>query len=195
MDITAHLRYYDTLEADFVAATRYVELDERNLGTFSIEFVRLLVSICAEVEITSKLLCQHFEPEFKSRFFPPLVKKLDELVPGLKTLKLKATPLKEPLKPWDDISEADGRGSVPKWWTAYNKIKHSRHISYDYANLGNVVHSLAGLYCILMYLSYLEVGKDSPNIPSKVFQHDYYHPHRHLTTRKIGWILPEPPNI
>ena len=59
--------------------------------------------------------------------------------------------------------------SSPSWWLAYNAIKHNRtgkesidgeeKECYKFANQKNTLHSLAGLYQILIYY-YYEVAKD-----------------------------------
>lgn len=47
--------------------------------------------------------------------------------------------------------------SIPNWWSGYNKVKHQRtskvskksdKTNYSKANLGNVIHSIAGLYVL-----------------------------------------------
>jgi hypothetical protein len=40
----------------------------------------------------------------------------------------------------------------PKWWTAYNKIKHHRDAEYDQANLKNALNAVGGLFVMVLYL-------------------------------------------
>ncbi|CAK7060614.1 MAG: hypothetical protein EUB_03477 [Eubacterium sp.] len=63
--IDKYWSYYLIYEEEFLETTRYVSLDESNYATHSIEFGRLLVSICSEIDNVFKVLCK--ELDFKKR--------------------------------------------------------------------------------------------------------------------------------
>jgi hypothetical protein len=54
--------------------------------------------------------------------------------------------------------EALGGGSSPKWWQAYNHLKHSRHEKYREANMENALSSLAGLFILIPHYPELRVS-------------------------------------
>ena len=151
-----HWRYFLVLDADVEATLRYVELDEKNFETFSIEYVRLLFSICSEFEVVCKNLCQSIKPD--RNFSKSNIKNFSEVIQEefskIGTLEISVPKLREnanikPLEGWSKVNGSDS--SVLSWWQDYNKVKHERQNSFDKANLGNVVFSLAGLFGVLLY--------------------------------------------
>lgn len=57
-----HWRYFIALEQDLEGTTRYVEPAEDNFKTYSVEFTRLLLSACSEIDVVCKVLCQKIDP-------------------------------------------------------------------------------------------------------------------------------------
>ena len=49
--------YYRAIEDDLIAASRYVDIVKDNLCCYSIEFARLLLVVCAELDMAFKELC------------------------------------------------------------------------------------------------------------------------------------------
>ena len=58
-------RYYRELEHSFAETRRYVSFDERNFGTFSLEYLRIILAVCGEVDTVGKCLAQITDPDFK----------------------------------------------------------------------------------------------------------------------------------
>jgi hypothetical protein len=54
--------------------------------------------------------------------------------------------------PWENWGK-----SSPKWWHAYNDVKHSRLLKYRSGNLENVWHAVAGLGVIMQFLGSVSV--------------------------------------
>src|SRR5689334_22322111 len=54
--------YFLTLDSDLETIARYVQFDSKNFKTYSIEFVRLLLATCSEVDVVAKLLCEIIAP-------------------------------------------------------------------------------------------------------------------------------------
>lgn len=52
--------YYLTLETDFLAAERYVAIDENNFATYSVEYIKQYQSICSEIDVILKAYCKFF---------------------------------------------------------------------------------------------------------------------------------------
>lgn len=55
----------------------------------------------------------------------------------------------ESLKSWNK-KEKLNQNHIPKWWTAYNKIKHNTESIEEYANLNNAIYSMAGLFIFIL---------------------------------------------
>ena len=54
--------FYLRLEKDFIESLNYVEFAEDNYSTYSIEFERMLLAICSEIDVLCKLLCKEIDP-------------------------------------------------------------------------------------------------------------------------------------
>ena len=54
--------FYLRLENDFIDSLNYVHFSPNNYSTYSIEFERLLLSICSEIDVLCKLLCKVIDP-------------------------------------------------------------------------------------------------------------------------------------
>ena len=55
--ILHYWQFFLAIEADLANTARYVEFADQNMGTYSIEYVRILLSAGSEVEVVAKLLC------------------------------------------------------------------------------------------------------------------------------------------
>src|SRR5690554_5005922 len=50
--------YYISLEDDLIATKRYVDFCDNNMSTYSIEFARIILSTCAEIDMVFKEICK-----------------------------------------------------------------------------------------------------------------------------------------
>src|SRR5207249_8817300 len=53
-----HWDYYLVLENDLLSCRRYVEFHSTNMQVYSIEFVRILLATCSEIDVVAKGLCK-----------------------------------------------------------------------------------------------------------------------------------------
>ena len=56
-----HWTLFQVIDEDLYAFSRHVEFAEANFGTYSVDLLRLYLSICSEVDVIGKLLCQRIE--------------------------------------------------------------------------------------------------------------------------------------
>ena len=61
-----HWNYFLAIEKDLENLSRYVEFDEKNLDTFSIELTHILFSASSEVDVIIKQLCNLIDPITKA---------------------------------------------------------------------------------------------------------------------------------
>ena len=157
-----HWEYFLAIEQDLEKCTRYVEFDERNYKTFSLEFARIIVASGAECDTVMKLLCNSIDsskdPQDILQYFPIVNSKYPKFIKyEIQILRYKLVFL----KPWETWSETDS----PDWWkNGYNKIKHERDKYFENANLKNAIMATAGLLCTLLY--YYEELKSKGSISS-----------------------------
>lgn len=145
----SYWHYFLVLEEDLKQTLRYVQLDEKNMSTFSMEFVKQIICISTEFETIAKLLCTEISGktpgnigEYKriilSRF--PKIGSTPVYVDQHTQLVL------YPLMAWQ------GQGEKLEWWEAYTSIKHKRHLEFNNANLKNTLNSMGALLILESYL-------------------------------------------
>lgn len=143
-----HWRYFLALEQDVERTTRFVEPHTSNYRTFSIEFTRLILSACSEVDVVAKVICHSVDPtapannmdQYRTvihRAFPHIHEAI-VLVPRFGLLM-------EPWKEW-------GAQKNPGWWQDHQLVKHRRHEHFGHADLEHCIVSAAGLFSLALYL-------------------------------------------
>lgn len=141
-----HWRYFRTLCEDVEHFGRFVELVPENYGTYSIEIVRLLLTIGSEIDVVLKLICEAIDPSSKAKnitgYFRVISKHYPEFPETIITSKIDYH-----TAPWREWRE----GKTPEWWRAYNDVKHERNRFFSAANIGNLLEALAGLCVAVNY--------------------------------------------
>lgn len=150
-----HWYYFLALESDFEATTRYVEPCADNYATFSIEYTKILLGVCSEVDVVSKVLCEQIQPGSK----PDNIDKYREIITAKYTELHKFAVLLPryalTLNPWQSWASSTN----PTWWRKYNSVKHERHQQFRDANLENCMHALAGLFGLVLFLYHDDLFK------------------------------------
>jgi hypothetical protein len=136
-----HWDYYLALECDIEKVSRYIEFDQSNFETHSIELAHLLLAASSEVDVVMKELCNLLSPDSKTENINGYRKVIKEHLPGIIEKKVVSAKFGLTLTPWDKWKE----GKNPIWWQSYNKVKHERSVHFSKANLENVLNSIAGL--------------------------------------------------
>ena len=147
------VNHYLLLEKDFQLTTEYVTLSKDNYDTYSVSYLKLLLTIGSEIDVMLEFLAKLYDPATKEMGFG-CSKILLKNEPDIKSLEIKLRNEELLIKPWDCEM-------IPEWWTAYNEIKHNRYEDaikfdssrkyYQYANLRNVINALAALLSLELY--------------------------------------------
>jgi hypothetical protein len=143
-----HWRYFLALEQDLEATTRYVEPMPPNFATFSIEFARLLLSTCSEIDVVAKVLCQAIAPGQAANSIDDYRSTITSKYPQFHSIKVLLPRFTLAVTPWQDWSGT----ANPRWWRDHNLVKHMRHENFKLAHLENCVGALAGLFALVVYL-------------------------------------------
>ena len=148
-----YINHYLLLEKDFQLTTEYVTIAEDNFETYSASYLKLLLTIGSEIDVMLEFLANLYDPDTKERGFG-CSKVILKNEPNIKSLEIQLRNEDISVCPWDC-------GRIPEWWTAYNEIKHNRYEAatqfdstrkyYQYANLRNVIKSLAALFSLELY--------------------------------------------
>ncbi len=191
--IKSYWDYYLELEDQFISTKRFVEFDDSNFDTFSVEYLKLLQAVCSEIDVVAKMLAEKYDASFKNiknvniqkwgYYLHLAYKNIEEISVSFNTDYSVC-----PWNNWEYETYTNKNGALryriskgketPFWWTAYNKVRHERtshykngKSNYIRANQKNLVYALAALF-ILEDL-YLKANKENANFSygkSKLFQ-------------------------
>lgn len=166
-------KHYIVLEEDFMNTLRYVELQQDNFNTYSVEFNKLLQSICSEFDVVCKEICKLYDTTKNNikEYAEVILRKFENLTNEVINLRGDNSFFLKPLENWIVNPEYKS----PQWWHDYNSVKHDRANNFRKANMGNVLEALASLYLIEMYFAYeiASINNDIlkiPEIPSLLFE-------------------------
>lgn len=190
--VESYWNYYLELEDAFKQTQKYVAFDRHNDHTYSVEYLKLIQTVCSEIDVVAKSIARHFDSNFGSIKNPSIscwgyfiTKHIPQITKAQVYFNENYV-----VEPWDKFgyeSFVDKKGAKryrllsgcksPTWWSDYNKIKHERtsrdpegQINFEKANLKNMVLSLSALFSlewIYMWMIHTDFG---PNIQeSKIF--------------------------
>lgn len=204
--VTNYWEYYLRLEEEFLATRRYVEFNTDNYKSYSIEFLKLFQAACSEIDVVGKFLAHICNKNFKetdkssniqkwwfeiqNSFVDENGRKLcDQTVDFLKIQSLQ--PWKKyyivhvqyfkdgnKWRQWFKLSD-NPKSETPKWWSAYNAVKHNRttivrgtRTNYSKANLWDTANAFAALFLLEHdYLKAVGSGDLLRRLPkSKLFE-------------------------
>jgi hypothetical protein len=156
-----HWNYFLSFDSDAKKLSRYIEFSSDNFKTYSIELVRLLLSIGSEVDVVAKLLCSKVDPNEKAQNIFDYRNILNPKFPKIRDMKILIPRYGLELIPWDNWKN----DKSPDWWSGYNEVKHNRDINFKKANLKNTLNSISGLFCLLLYY-YKDEAENGALIPN-----------------------------
>jgi hypothetical protein len=155
-----HWQFFESVDEELLTISRYVEFCSANFQTHSIELARLYLSVCSEIDVVAKLVCDRISPGIAVKNIIDYRACILQKYPNFSGLKIELPNHNLAFIPW----EAWGKANNPAWWQSYNNVKHERSKFYQEANLGNVLAASAGLLVVLAYFHQPELYLPSPPI-------------------------------
>ena len=151
------------MEEDLVHLARYIEFNEENFPTYSIELASLLLGAGSEIDVVAKQICRKINPSSKAKNIWNYGNQIAAALPTVGEFKLILPKYGLDLQPWENWSTKPRKN--PFWWQSYNDVKHNRHKHFSEANLMNSLNAIGGLYILVLYLyeQLAEKGRLSPN--------------------------------
>lgn len=138
--------YFRSLSDDMAQTARYVEPIGQE-KVYSIEFAKIIILSCTELESVLKALCLGIDGsecgnigQYKEKVlgrFPHIVEAVVEIPRTGAQLK--------PFEGWDS-------GPL-SWWDAYTDVKHTRGKLFSQASYQNALYALSALYISILYYS------------------------------------------
>ncbi|MCH4295917.1 hypothetical protein MJ923_16545 [Shewanella sp. 3B26] len=157
MSINNLISYYQSFETDIENLSRYIEICEDNFQTYSVELTRLYLSICSEVDVALKYLCNLLgacDVNNINDYSRAIKKWCPELID--KKVSLKGCSVY--FSPWAELHNADNT----TWWREHNDVKHGRIQHYKNASLKNVLTAFCALYTINVFIVFKQSCKQDP---------------------------------
>ena len=205
--------HYLLIEEDFLSTKNIVLIDQCNFSTVGIRYLNIIEACCGEIDSLLRYFCSYLNLNIKDlrkasinelRF---TIQDSLFIIEDGKKYSLRDYELTNiygiKLKPWNNykVTKKESRnkhinyvhsGTIPKWWSDYNKLKHKRLDNENFAksNLENALYSLAGLYSVLRgFISYFELGDilllvDSA---SKLFDEKAIASNEEINENSLGW--------
>ena len=161
---------YILLEKEFCKSLSYVSLSQENYNTFSNAFLKLILQTGSEIDISLKMLCSIFDPQYDGQTINQHLHGIQKYRSDFfdQVVEVRAVNEDIKIKPWKDYDSTPNNSLC--WWKVYNKVKHDRtkigtinaetREYYKFANLKNALYSLAALYHILVFAYYTLAKND-----------------------------------
>lgn len=162
--------FYFSLESDVVQLSRYIEFNKDNFDVYSIELVRMYLSICSEVDVVLKEICIKIDSKSKASNINQYRETITKEFECFTQQQILCTKFNFTFKPWSTWEQEES----PTWWRHYNNVKHNRNEHYNRATLANVLEALSALYIANLYLVFIEHKKINPTFcfsVSEIVQH------------------------
>ena len=179
----SHWQYFLSLEQEVIKISPFIWVNRDNFGTYSIELLKIYLSICSEVDVVARLLCKKIDlnkyncmtnNDRERKNINTYRQIICEHYPEIYRVKVRSSLYKFSIYPWKKFL----RSESPSWWKNYNNVKHSREQFLKQANLRNVLYSLSGLLVLLMYFCHpgTYISLDELSVPKLIMiQGDNYH--------------------
>jgi hypothetical protein len=145
VEVDTHWNYFLSLEDDFLHISRYIQFHADNNATYSIEFAKIILASCSEVDVVAKAITKQLGKKTEK-----INEHMDVLLPTFPDIpqhKVFMDRFGMDVTPWENW----GQGKSPDWWKSHTNIKHDRGNHFNEANLQNTFRSIAGLLVLLVY--------------------------------------------
>lgn len=142
-----HWNYFLAIEKDLEELSRYIEFDDQNLDTYSIELTHILFSASSEVDVVMKQLCDLIDPKKKVENINDYRHFISTHAKGYIDEEVIIHRYGLTFQPWAKWN----KGTNPDWWRSYNNVKHERHKHYSEANLRNALNAVGALLLTVTY--------------------------------------------
>ena len=160
--------YYLSLKKELEVVSDYIEFEEANYQTYSIELAKLLMAASSRVDVVLKQLCNTLNPEGKHENINNYRVTIKQyLQADFLAEKVSISRHGLELDPWSNWRMHEERN--PDWWNAYNDVKHQRNAEFPKATLKNALNAMSALLISILYLRAVEwIHPDLENISNAV---------------------------
>jgi len=149
--------FYLELEYEFLEIEKTIPVDDLNSKTFSYKYMKLLESICGEIDVIFKRFLEfHNVDGLSIRDYETFIEGNISTFKNAELTCYSARYDNKKIYPFKDWNQ----NTPPHWWTINNKLKHRRdelddndeYEWYKHANQENVLNALGGLFQLNLYV-------------------------------------------
>ena len=162
--------FYLELEYEFLEIEKTIPVDDLNSKTFSYKYMKLLESICGEIDVIFKRFLElHNVDGLSIRDYETFIEGNSSTFKNAELTCYSVRYDNKKIYPFKDWNQ----NTPPHWWTINNKLKHRRdeldnndeYEWYKHANQENVLNALGGLFQLNLYV-YKEIIDNEQGIES-----------------------------
>ena len=180
-------QYFVALEGDLAKTSRFVEIADDNMETYSVEFARLILSAGSEVDVLAKVLCDQHALVVKPKNIDGYRQAIVARFPEFAFLSIRVPRYGRELKPWREWAN----GFNPAWWRTYNDIKHERNVNFRKATLEAAIASVAGVFSLACYICAKELRANLTEPWPQLLSLDPTLNSRIRNDLRPGYVLPD----
>ncbi len=150
-DLMNQFRTYKYNEQKLLETVPYLEINEDNKNSYSLNFCILLQNICTDFESLIKMYFGISDDEKNSNAIERL--KNDDAFSEMLEEEVSLINYKyHTIHPFITNYDEKKKRNEFVTWIKYNKIKHNKIINIKQANQETVISALAALFCLNMYI-------------------------------------------
>ena len=159
-----HWNYFLSIEEELMKTAKFVEFDLDNKKTFSIEYTKIILEACSEVDVLLNQIGKIFGQDKKRPNFKDHFKIIDTNVKTLITENLCIEQYGidiQPYEEWTIDNELD-------WHRVYNNLKHNRGEHYKKGNLENTLLSVGALFTTVIHYYRCLIANNNPGMKVRI---------------------------
>ena len=132
-------------EKEFISITDYIHLDKSNLNTYSFKLLEMLIGICSAIDRMFRKFTGLAVQNCSIKDYKDSIINIENSFYNLEVRLINNDDiiLKSFIE-WEPSNNID----APKFWTAYNNIKHDKNGGIINATYENVLNALSALYIL-----------------------------------------------
>lgn len=132
-------------EKEFISITDYIHLDKSNLNTYSFKLLEMLIGICSAIDRMFRKFTGLAGQNCSIKDYKDSIINIENSFYNLEVRLINNDDIiLKPFFEWEPSKNTD----APKFWTAYNNIKHDRNGGIINATYENVLNALGALYLL-----------------------------------------------
>jgi hypothetical protein len=121
-----HWAFFETIDEDLHEYSCYLEFHKDNFKAYSVNLVRLYLSICSEIDVLLKVICDKLGQPAKDSSITHYRAVISKQFRNFGHFRVLIRPMGQVAFPW--LKWRPKSKGQPEWWHNYNNVKHERNV-------------------------------------------------------------------